>query len=328
MIIIVNQGMGGKVLEFVMEQGIHGATAFHAWGALPNQLLKLLELEDIRKEAIMVAVPACHEKELFEKLTARFHFDHPGKGMIITFDLAGVYGSHLYQEYSPSADPGKMSALQGVMTIVDKSQAEEALDHIEGHGFMRGIVIDAHSSADKSDKFCDLMLEAEKEIIFIFTTRDKTPRLARLLTEYFDHKISNGGILAIFNLQRTVGITLTLKTSREESDPDMMERKAAYSVIFAIVKNHMDEAVIRSAERAGSTGGTIIHARGSCCQPMKNFFFRGVEPEREIVMIIAKDEHTKGICDSINTDLKLDQPGNGLLLVVPLYTAQLGSMKG
>ncbi|MGI6225265.1 MAG: hypothetical protein ACOYJ1_03325 [Peptococcales bacterium] len=322
MIIIANQGMGCKVLEYVLELGIRGATVFHALGTLPNQILKMLELIDVRKDVIMIALPKCHEKELFDKMIARFHFDRLGKGIIFTLDLSGVYGSNrLSQEFSQAVEPRKMSVLQGVMTIVDKGQADRILDYVEEQGFMRGIVINAHSSADKSNKFFDLIFESEKEIILTFTTHDQTHRLAHLLIKYLNLETSNSGILAILNLQRSVGITLTLKISREENELDKMENKPGYSAIFAIVEKNMDEAVIRSAEMAGSTGGTIIHARGSCPYHRKNFFFRGVEPEREIVLIIAEDEKIKDICYKIKEDLQLDTPGKGIILVVPLYYA-------
>lgn len=72
---------------------------------------------------------------------------------------------------------------------------------------------------------------------------------------------------------------------------------------------------------AGSTGGTIIHARGSSPYHGKGFLSGGVEEEREIVMIIANDEQVMDLCQRITTDLELDQPGRGILFVVPLHDA-------
>lgn len=321
--IIVKQGAGNRVLEYLVELGIRGATVFQALGTPPNHILKMLELVDVRQEVIMIALPACQEKEMAAKLTAEFHFDHPGKGIIFSLALSAVYGCRRFkQEFPQAAEPEKMpSTLQGVMTIVDKGQADKVLDYAEEQGFLRGIVIGGHSSADKSNKFLDLLIESEKEIILIFAKQAQAHRLALLLTEYLDLKKANSGILAILNVQHSVGILQAPEISREEIEPAKVENKPGYSAILAIVEKNRDEAVIRSAELAGSTGGTIIHARGSCLCERKNIFFRAVEPEREVVLIIAKDEKVRDICSRINEDLQLTEPGKGILLVVPLACA-------
>lgn len=320
MFVIVNQGKGSKVLDCILGMGIHGATAFHARGTLPNHILKLLELADVRKEIIMFAMPTCREKEVLEKLVTKFRFDQPNKGIVFTVKLSGVYGSRfLKQQVSLVAREEKGSDLQAVMTIVDKGNTDRILEYMEEQGFPRGSVIDAHGSANKSNKIFDLMFESEKDIFLTITTRNEAYRLARLLTDYLNLETSNSGILAILNLQKAIGITLTLQMGIDEDEPAMPVSKPGHSAIFAIVENDRDEAVIQSAELAGSTGGTIIHARGSCSFCGKNSMSRSVEEEREIVMIIAKDEKMPDLCHRITTDLELDQPGKGILMVVPLY---------
>lgn len=318
--VIVNQGMGSKVLEYALKLGIRGATVFQASGTLRNKILKMLELVDVRKEVIMIVLPTCHEKALFDKLTDKFRFDHLDNGIIFTLDISGVYGSrHFEQESLQVVETGNTPSLHAVMIIVDKGQTDTILDYVEEHGFMSGTVIDAHGSADKSNKFLDLIFESEKEIILIFSTYDQAQQLAHLLTEYLNLTTSNSGVLAIFNLQRSIGISLPFRTSREENEIDITENKPGYSMICAIVENDMDEAVIQSAEKAGSTGGTIIHARGSFPYNGRNFFSRGVEPEREVVLIIARDEKIKDICNRISEDLQLEEPEKGIIFVIPLY---------
>ncbi len=204
------------------------------------------------------------------------------------------------------------------MTIVDKGRADSILDFVEENGFPRGTVIDAHGSADKSNVILNLMLEPEKNIFLIITTREQAHRLAVLLIGYLNLQSANSGILAILNLKQLVGITLTLTANCKNDKTNRKQNKPGYSLIFAIVENDKDELVIKSAELAGSIGGTIIHARGSCSYHGKTFLSRGIEPEREIVMIIAKDDTIQAICNRINTDLQLDQPGKGILIVAPL----------
>lgn len=318
--VIIDKGKGNEIINYSLELGIRGATAFHAHGTTSNKILRHLELDEKHMEMIVIALPTRYEHEIVQKLTDRFQFDRPNKGILFSLGLSGVYGSsHFNQEPSPETVPSKASPFQAVMTIVDKGRMDSIQDFVEENGFPRGIVIDAHGSADKSNAILNLMIGPEKDILLIITTPEQAHRLAGLLTDYLNLKSANSGILAILNLNQLVGIDLPLQADCKENEPDIKQINPAYSLILAIVDNDRDEAVIQSAESAGSTGGTIIHARGSCPYPSKTFFSHGIEPEREIVMIIVEDDKVPAICSRINEDLHLNQPGKGIIMVVSLY---------
>lgn len=90
-----------------------------------------------------------------------------------------------------------------------------------------------------------------------------------------------------------------------------------YDAIWAVVPAGKDAAVIESAEKGGSAGGTIFHARGSHVVE-HGLFFNAMEPEKEVVMLIAKREDADAISQSINEEFRLDDPGNGVLFVFPI----------
>lgn len=319
LVVIIDKGKGSEILNYVLEFGIRGATAFRAHGTVPNKILRLLELGERQKEVIMIALPIRYENDIVQKLKDRFHFDRPGKGIVFSIALSAVYGSkHFVQEPLHTTEAINDLQYQAVMTIVDKGCTDNILDFFEDNGFPRGTVIDAHGSADKSNALLNLMLESEKDIFLVITTREEARRLTMLITDYLDLKSDNSGILAVLNLRQLVGVNFKLPESHGKNELFVEKNKSSYSAIFAIVENDMDEAVIKSAESAGSTGGTIIHARGSCPYG-KAPLFTGVEPEREIVLIIAEDNKIPDICSKINKDLQLDHPGKGILLVAPLY---------
>lgn len=320
LVVITDKGKGSDVLRYASELGIRGATAFHARGTVTNKILKLLELHEVRKEVIMIALPAEYVEEAIEKLTLRFHFDQPNKGIMFTLSLSHVYGSRYFETCSECVIEGTYcTPCQAVMTIVDKGKADEVLDFVEKEGFPRGTVIDAHGSADKSKKVFNLMLESEKEIILTVVTHKQAQQMKRLLTDYLNLISENSGILAIFNITRQVGVTFNNDDKSDKlvlKETSESENTLGYSAIFAIVNDDMDEAVIHSAEDAGSTGGTIIHARGS--RPYSENPFDGFESEREIVLIIARNDKIRDICNNIINDLHLDKHGNGILFVTPL----------
>ena len=88
-----------------------------------------------------------------------------------------------------------------------------------------------------------------------------------------------------------------------------------YNSITVIVDKGNAEEIIEAATKAGSKGGTIINARGSGIHETSKLFSMEIEPEKEIVLILSERESTKAIVDSIRTDLKLDEPGNGIVFI-------------
>ncbi len=317
MFAIVNQGKGSKILHTIAEMGICGGTAFYGRGTVPNHILKLFELADVRKEIVMAAMPAADEQKILDALISKFSLNRPNKGIVFTFPLSAVY-SRNYAYQGPAFCPVEGTPWQAVVTIVDKGKTDKVLDYVDDHGYPRGTVIDAHGSADKSKKFFHLMFETEKDLLLMITGREQASPLADLLTDHLDLNQPNSGILALFNLKETAGITPP--PSANTAAGGIIKGCGGYSAIFVIVENDKDEAVIQSAELAGSTGGTIIHARGMCPYYGKIFLSHGIEEEREIIFIIAEDEKTEGICRQISGDLGLGPggAGRGIILAAPI----------
>jgi nitrogen regulatory protein PII len=94
-----------------------------------------------------------------------------------------------------------------------------------------------------------------------------------------------------------------------------------YEVITVVVDKGRAENVIEVATKAGSKGGTIINARGSGIHETMKLFSMDIEPEKEIVMILSEKETTDTIVSSIRGQLKIDEPGNGIIFTVDVNKA-------
>jgi|AGTN01.2.fsa_nt_gi Nitrogen regulatory protein PII len=88
-----------------------------------------------------------------------------------------------------------------------------------------------------------------------------------------------------------------------------------YQSITIIVDKGKGEDVVEAASKAGSSGATIINARGSGIHETSKLFAMEIEPEKEIVLIIAKSSQTDSIVSSIREDFHIDQPGSGVIFV-------------
>jgi nitrogen regulatory protein PII len=89
-----------------------------------------------------------------------------------------------------------------------------------------------------------------------------------------------------------------------------------YKAIFTIVDRGKAEAVIDSAKNAGAKGGTIINGRGSGIHEQQTLFSFPIDPEKEIVLVIAETDNTEKIVKSIRDNLNIDEPGKGIMFVL------------
>ena len=91
-----------------------------------------------------------------------------------------------------------------------------------------------------------------------------------------------------------------------------------YQAITVIVDKGKAVMVIDAAIRVGAKGGTIINARGSGIHETSRLFGMDIEPEKEMVLILAKTENAGTIVTAVSDDLKINEPGNGIIFVQPV----------
>ncbi len=91
--------------------------------------------------------------------------------------------------------------------------------------------------------------------------------------------------------------------------------KSMYKAIFVVVDKGKGEEVMTVAKEVGARGGTIINARGSSIHETAKLLNMEIEPEKEIVLMLTKTESADGIVKAVRDNLKIDEPGNGIIFV-------------
>jgi nitrogen regulatory protein PII len=91
-----------------------------------------------------------------------------------------------------------------------------------------------------------------------------------------------------------------------------------FALIITVVQKGFADTVMEAARSAGAKGGTTIHARGTSTAETQKFLGLSIEPEKDLVMILADKERKSGIMKAINEKAGLDKEGNGLVFAVPV----------
>ncbi|MBQ8074578.1 MAG: hypothetical protein IJ237_01205 [Oscillospiraceae bacterium] len=91
-----------------------------------------------------------------------------------------------------------------------------------------------------------------------------------------------------------------------------------YELIFCIVNAGFSGTVMDAARSAGATGGTLLRGRGSAGKEAEDFFHIQIEPEKEIVMILAPAEIKDAIMTSVYKEAGLASAGQGIIFSLPV----------
>lgn len=153
--------------------------------------------------------------------------------------------------------------------------------------------------------------QSNKEMIFIIAEKDRLRRFVAYLNDIINFSKKRHGIAFTVPLLDVSGLNNSIIQYRDTHE----EEKSMYSAIFVIVEKGKGEQVVDASNKAGGRGATIINARGSSSKETQKIFNIEIEPEKEMVLILAEEAKITPICDSIRENLKIDEPGRGVMFV-------------
>lgn len=156
------------------------------------------------------------------------------------------------------------------------------------------------------------LADVSKEIVLMIANKKVMNEALTKLDEEFKFKKPNHGIVFTTPITNVIGMR-SCKTVYEIKEGGFDE--IMYNSITIIVDKGKAEEVIDAATKAGSLGGTIINARGSGIHETSKVFSMEIEPEKEVVLILSKTNQTEKIVESISKEMKINEPGNGIIYV-------------
>lgn len=193
--------------------------------------------------------------------------------------------------------------------VVNCGQGSKILHKAKEFGVTGGTIFIASGTVNNSFLNFLSLYDERKEVVLMAASQTIAQRTLNGLNQHFKFHKPHHGIAFSTALMRVVG-SKSCETLRQ-----MEEKQVMYQVIFTIVERGNAQEVIEAASHAGSKGGTIINARGSGVHETARFFNMEIEPEKEIVMIIAKKDVVDAIVEQISKKLAIEKPGNGIIFV-------------
>ncbi len=94
--------------------------------------------------------------------------------------------------------------------------------------------------------------------------------------------------------------------------------KNDYQLVLCIVNSGFSEEVMSAARECGATGGTIINARGTVREEALEKFDFEITPEKEIVLILVKNDIKEDVLHNLYQKVGLNSPGSGIAFALPV----------
>ena len=85
-----------------------------------------------------------------------------------------------------------------------------------------------------------------------------------------------------------------------------------------MVRAGFSGTVMEAARAAGASGGTVLHGRGIGSREAEEFFGITIQPEKEIVILLANREQKAGIMRAIQSAAGLRTEARGILFSLPV----------
>ena len=204
----------------------------------------------------------------------------------------------------------KSRHLEMLVVIVEQNKASKVLHLADEKGVTASVAMLGRGTASRTIFDYLGLNDKKKAVLMLFGKTEEIMDLADYLVEKLEMDKPNHGIAYIESAFNVFGTEDNANGSENIKRGENM-----YNAIYTIVEKGNADDVIEAAQKAGSRGGTVMHARGSGSEEARKVFNMLIEPEKEIVLIISEEAKTKDIVESIRKETGIEEQGKGIIFV-------------
>lgn len=204
----------------------------------------------------------------------------------------------------------KSRHLEMLVVIVEQNKASKVLHLADEKGVTASVAMLGRGTASRTIFDYLGLNDKKKAVLMLFGKTEEITDLADYLVEKLEMDKPNHGIAYIESAFNVFGTEDNANGSENIKRGENM-----YNAIYTIVEKGNADDVIEAAQKAGSRGGTVMHARGSGSEEARKVFNMLIEPEKEIVLIISEEAKTKDIVESIRKETGIEEQGKGIIFI-------------
>jgi nitrogen regulatory protein PII len=216
--------------------------------------------------------------------------------------------------------------LDALFTVVDH-RLEDILTNTYKNNKMPILLLTHGRGTAKSVVYEVLGYEGRKKTVAVsIQTKAMTNHILKQLGDNIDFDKPGTGIAFSINVSSISGVFSRICIQAEENSgmgsEDMPSTsKEPYHLIVTIVNSGFFDQVMSAAKKAGATGGTVVHARGLGSKEAMKYLGITIQPEKDLVLILAPRDRKLAIMESIMHEVGLNTAGTGICFSLPVDSA-------
>ncbi|MGI6175718.1 MAG: P-II family nitrogen regulator [Christensenellales bacterium] len=210
-----------------------------------------------------------------------------------------------------------MSGFSLICCVVNIGDAEKTIKYAKKYGVQDGTISIGRGTVHSQLLEILCLNEVRKEVIKMVVENELAAEAIKGISRDMAFHKPHHGIAFSMPMLEFIGGGNEIENNSETGEA----KNKMYNVIYVIVDRGKAEDVTEAAKKAGARGATIVNARGTGIHEVQTFFKMKIMPEKEEVFIITKKDQKDSIVEAIRTQMKIDEPGNGILFVMDVEEA-------
>lgn len=154
------------------------------------------------------------------------------------------------------------------------------------------------------------LAEEKREVVLMLADSNRVKETFRKLIQRFEEEEGEPGLVFTTSVSKVIG---TRNCIGNQDNLVKSEGKRMYNLMTVIVERGKAETAVEEANKNGAVCVTIINGRGAGIHETSKVFAMEIEPEKEIILIVAHRDSGDDIISAIREKLQMDKPGNGLV---------------
>lgn len=196
-----------KMKEVLSICHIPGATIISGRGAVPSMILNLLGMDSTRKEIILMVTPEEEMRALHENFCDKMQLSKKGHGICFSLPLNYTLGVNYLVGKEAVDEEGEESMYELAVIIVDRNKGEDIIHAAREAGAKGATILHGRGAgAYRAEKFFNLDIEPEKEVVLFVLEKTKTKGILEALKKVVDFAQPNSGIFFTAPLNAVNGL--------------------------------------------------------------------------------------------------------------------------
>ncbi len=221
------------------------------------------------------------------------------------------------------ADTNRMMFL---VSIVARGKGKRYIDMVAEKNIRMNLQSVGHGTA--TSEMMDILGLGtnDKDVVISVATQKDVSALLSELTKNLEGSVRYGGLLMVTKLSAinrlAAEVILRSRTeSAEKEETRMTKGEGKFNLILIAVNEGFADDVMKTAKKAGATGGTVIRARQVGAELLEQFEEADLQEEKEIITILSPTATSGHIISAVNEEFGLRSAAKGVVCAVPVERA-------